>query len=164
MFDESERLIFEYDAGGGVRRKADPLAVRRALLRESGGQFFHWLEKSREPDDASWPKPEPGPETPLLPAEQAARDVGPAWALATLLTALDAQEKVLAVVRAAFGLPPFDPETGAGCVEATCLAAMNAYLEWLEKNARSDGNSPPTSSAASPSVSPGTSTTPPTAP
>lgn len=44
---------------------------------------------------------------------------------------LPAQERVVAGVRAAFDMAPFDPATGAGATDADCLAALRAWEDWL---------------------------------
>ncbi len=53
---------------------------------------------------------------------------------AVWLGALDAQERVLACVREAFGLEAFDPSTGNGVLEDDCMLVLAQFDEWLEKN------------------------------
>jgi hypothetical protein len=44
---------------------------------------------------------------------------------------LDADEKVLGVVRAAFGFAPIDRDTGAGVTDTEALTAFADYQEYL---------------------------------
>lgn len=45
-----------------------------------------------------------------------------------------AQEKALAAVRDVFEMAPFDKGTGEGALEEDCWKALDAWLEWAEKN------------------------------
>lgn len=38
----------------------------------------------------------------------------------------------------AFGLAPFDPNTGGGCLESHCLRILQDYLDWVDK--KKDGD------------------------
>ena len=130
MFPESERLIFEY-AVAGVKRFADPLAVRRALLRASLGEFDQIDRESRDrppaPDGAGgW-------------VEQGPEDAG------AVLAREDAREKLHRVVCAAFGLPPFDPDSGAGATEAESSALLDRFMDFMAGKGKTPGNSPATS-------------------
>lgn len=51
-----------------------------------------------------------------------------------------AKDRLVAAVRSAFEMAPFDPDSGRGAVEADCWAALNSFLEWSEKNARRAGS------------------------
>lgn len=141
VFDQQSRLIYAYDVGG-ERRRADPLDVRRRLLRESGGRFFTWLAEAYEPgENESGPLPPPETMTadPEGPAAQAAK-LAEAHRASKLMAALAAQERVVAVAREAFGLPAFDPATGAGLLEADVWAVLNGYLDFMEGNGSAGGN------------------------
>ena len=131
MYEESEREIFCYETSpGGSKRYVDPMIVRRALLRLSGGQWRHWRESCAEPKFEKLPE---GMDPTQAAMERARRD-------AERFSALDAQERIEAAVIEAFGLTPFDPATGKGCTMARVWEVLGTYEEWLEKNARSTGN------------------------
>ncbi len=101
-FDTS-RLIFTYDVGG-ARRFADPLAVRRRLLRASAGSF----------DDL-----------------QAACGAGGETPEA-ILAREEAREKVHAIICSAFAVTPFDPATSEGVTEAEATGLLDRFLDWLD--------------------------------
>lgn len=62
--------------------------------------------------------------------------------------------------RKAFGMVPFDPETGAGATDEDCDGALDALWECLEKKRKKAGDSPTSSepTTATPAPSPPTST------
>jgi hypothetical protein len=137
VYTEEERQIFRFTLRGEPSpRLADPLAVRRALLRHSGGEFYRWRGEIAEPA---------ADETPGPAREGPGADMARASATARLLSALDAQERVAGCVRAAFALPGLD----GGCTEADCWNVLFAFEEWLEKNASAAAGSPTTLPAAS---------------
>jgi hypothetical protein len=103
MFSPEERLVFKYNVGG-VARFADPLDIRRKLVRAGRGEIDRILEDAEN-------SPDP-------------------------MQAADAEEKRLAAVLDAFGLPPFDTATGQGTTEREALAILWEFLEYLEKNAK----------------------------
>ena len=75
--------------------------------------------------------------------------------------AFPAVERLRAAVCATFDLgKPFDPETGEGVMEEEWLEVLNGYTEWLEKNARTAGNLPTSSTPSAAASSAGPSTTP----
>lgn len=126
MFGEDEKQIFTFDAGTGMRRM-DPLAIRRALLRCSGGQFYHWLAASQEPEERT---PVPGLErTKEMEAMERS----------ALLSALDAQERTLEVVRSTFNLPAVSDD-GTGVPEAVCWRVLGEFNDFMEGNASGGGN------------------------
>lgn len=49
-----------------------------------------------------------------------------------ILTQARAYERLVPVVREAFGLPPVDRVTGHGVTEDRVIAVVNAFVEWLE--------------------------------
>lgn len=153
MFSEQERKIFKYN-DGQKDRYADPLAIRRALIRESGGQFWTWWDDCEEPKAASFSSE--------LTAEQL--EHARALHASLYISAAAAQERFLSVVRAVFKMPELNPDTGEGVVEDECWRVIREYDEFLEKNERAAGNSPTTLSAATLPGADGNSTTPPTSP
>lgn len=120
MFDESARKIFRYEAQGQVRC-ADPLELRRQLLRATGGRFYTLWGESEEPA----PPAEGAEEPPLALADRTAK----------LMAALEAQAQLVEAARSVFGLPAVG-EDGGGVPEEDVLAVLDAYAGWLEKNAR----------------------------
>ena len=46
--------------------------------------------------------------------------------------ALAAAEKLVAAARVAFGMKPFDPETGEGATHGHCVEAYRAFVEFCE--------------------------------
>lgn len=146
MFSESEKLIFSCTINGS-KRFFDPLALRRSLLRESAGKFYSWWEDSIEPGEHYQPVLPPietmPPSSLVSPDEPGA--ISPAAMLADahrtarVMSALDAQDRVAAVVRAVFGIPDFDPATGAN-PESECWRVLDEYTEWLAKNASGGGS------------------------
>lgn len=64
---------------------------------------------------------------------------------------LDAQERFLAAVRAAFDLPPFDQVTGGGATEEVVLGLWDGYNGWLKKNGR---GTPPSATTSPPTATP----------
>jgi hypothetical protein len=104
MFPEQDRLVFKYQVRG-ADRFADPLEVRRRMVRGGKGEIDQILADCYN-------------EAPQF-----------------LMASLDAQEKRLAIARAAFDLPAFDPATGEGVTEAEVIFVLESFLEWLEKNA-----------------------------
>lgn len=135
MFSEQERKVFRYEVAGRARW-ADPLAVWRALLRESGGRFLSWQK------DASADRPP-------APPDGAPEEIALAHEASFLLARFDAEERCLACVRAAFELPPFDRDTGEGVCEQDCWDVLASFQGWLEKNDSAAGNWPTTSAADS---------------
>lgn len=143
MFEDKERRVFHYDVRG-EGRYVDPLAVRRALMRFSGGQYHVWRQDAVESDEAA-----DLPIPPSIQADEQQLALERARRAATVLGMLDAQERLLACVREAFGLPALDTTTGEGCTESECWAVLTAFDEWLEKNVRGVGDSQTTSPADS---------------
>lgn len=141
MFTDMERLIFTADVMG-ARRRYDPLAVRRALLRESGGQFHRWWTEAAAAPAAVPPEPAAAREATGDPADPATQaSIGHARLVGELLRSLDSDERAVRCLRAAFGLPEYDPESGAGVPESVCWDVLRQYDEFQEKNAHWAGNS-----------------------
>lgn len=110
LFADNEKLIFGYDLGT-EKRYADPLEIRRKLIRSTGGEFNEVMKDA-------W-RPAPDEES-----RQAMEDP----------TKLEAQEKIVASARDAFDLPPVDPKTGGGVPESEVNRVLFEFLRWVEKN------------------------------
>lgn len=52
-----------------------------------------------------------------------------------LTVVMQAHEKLLPIVRAAFGLPPIDRTTGAGVSDERALQVLENFMRWLEGKA-----------------------------
>jgi hypothetical protein len=69
-------------------------------------------------------------------------------------TAFESRNRLLAAAATALDMTAFDPGTGKGALESDVMAALNLFLEFMEKNAARGPNGPtwpqptaPTSSA-----------------
>lgn len=135
MFHDEEKKIFRYHVSD-KERFADPLAVWRALVRESRGEFDRWRTDASANDPPAVAVPEGE-----LTAEQAQKfAVASAFRASMVMSRLDAEERILDCIRAAFGLAKFDPETGSGVPEYVCWLVLAAFEGWLEKNGSGAGN------------------------
>lgn len=135
MFDDLEKKVFRYEVGGVVYWE-DPLAVRRALMRHSAGQFYNWQNDAIEPDKPeSYVSPSPSDTS---PSQQEMIEI--ARKASSVMVRLDAQERVLECVRKAFDLAPFDRATGQGVVEDDVWRVLDEFSRWLEKNERAAGS------------------------
>lgn len=131
MYSEREREIFWYEMPpGSGKRCVDPLVIRRALLRLSGGQWRTWRNGAVEPEFEKLPE---GLDPQQVAMERARRD-------AERFASLDAQERCEQVVIEVFGLTPLDVATGKGCTTADVWEVIGAFEEWLEKNGKSTGS------------------------
>ena len=101
------RDVFKFHDGTGDAH-ADPLAVYRRFVAALDGDPDPVLEAARN-DGA-----DPG----------------------ALLARLDAQGKLAAASRAAFGLPGVDRATGQGVTDGAALETLYDFLRWLEGNGR----------------------------
>lgn len=61
-----------------------------------------------------------------------------------------AHGKMLAAVREAFGMRPFDPLSGKGATDKLCLATWNTFSSWLDEK-----KNPPVTSPTTPPFSAG---------
>lgn len=168
MFSESERLIFRYEVAGRVVF-ADPLDLRRKILRASAGRFYAWWAESDEPEGppaaADLPPPEAAP--PPADGQTAAgqrRSVAEAHQMMRHMAAFDAQERCVAALREVFALPPLDAATGEGVPESECWRLLDEYHAFLEKKERAGGTSPSISPADSHPETAGVPTTATTSP
>ena len=141
VFHEEEKKIFRYEVQGEVRF-ADPLAVWRSILRESRGEFERWRTDAAAEDPPAVVIPAQTPDAPAEEAQAQMHRVAIALAhrASTVMSRLDAEERVLACIRTAFALPPFDPQTGCGVPESDCWLVLAAFEGWLEKNGSSTGS------------------------
>lgn len=110
LFADNEKLVFCYEIGG-EKRYADPLEIRRRLIRATSGEINDILKDAGRRVD-----PDSG---------------NPIENVATLA----AQEKRTEAGREAFDLPPLNPKTGDGVPESEVVRILGEFLRWLEKNA-----------------------------
>lgn len=118
MFGNKE--IFEYEIEGHGKFFADPLSIRRGLLKISDGHLWAWaiairqLEKMigeiKDEDEGSTAKR----------AEYTTRQA-------------DIEGQMAEAAFAAFGLVPLDATTGHGITESTALTVLQKFLAWLEE-------------------------------
>lgn len=108
MFSDEEKAIFGYH-DGQRERYADPLVLRRTLIRACDGDLDGLWRAAAEPETREGATPDPGAE----------------------LARQDAQERFNQAVRKAFELLPFDPATGQGCTEAMVLAVWEKWAGFL---------------------------------
>ena len=146
MFPDQERSIFSYAVRDDTRF-ADPLALRRNLLRASNGEFDQVARDSRDRPDR--------PDGMGGIVDQGPEDFG------QIMQRENAKEKLYGIICFAFGLTPFDPATGEGITEAETTAVLGRFLGFLEKKGKQSANLPG-SSAAMASLPASSSTTPPT--
>jgi len=123
-FSEEDRRIYAYHNGTSEVR-ADPLVIRRRLIQNANGKLDQLVREARgegaslEVIDERLPRPE------LSDA---------------ILLQEEAQERLVAVIRRAFELPPLDPATGQGCTEAMVWKVWGSFNEFLEGESRPVGN------------------------
>jgi hypothetical protein len=144
MFADSERLIFQAEAGAG-RRWYDPQRVYRRLLMATGGDLAAAIAAAQRPG----PRPaDPRHAATLEEALakeaglEAPDEAGPGPAGPVPLEVLQAEERLLDAVRFAFELSPLDPETGSGTPDELCWAALAAYSEFVGQKKRTPPASP----------------------
>lgn len=102
MFEEKDRLIFKYKVGG-EERFADPITVRRTLIRASAGEIFAWSDETIAAP----------PGTPYDAQAELARE--------------EARDRVVACCREAFDLPAVSIYNGEGVTEAEVWAIYNSW-------------------------------------
>lgn len=133
LFQDDEKKIFEYQSGAETLY-ADPLAVSRKILLLTGGDPNRLVEQATAADPAT-----AGPEA--------------------LFAASSAADRLLAAVREAFDLPPFDRTTGQGATEGHVLGVWQAFCAFLQKKSPPPASAP-TSPVPTESPSPSPSATP----
>lgn len=130
-YTEQERLVFRYH-DGGRERFADPLPLYRALVKGLRGAAL-------------------GGEGGLLEQLEQGDEY----------LAGDAAAKLFPAVAAAFGLEPFDPDTGQGCTERMLYRVLLDFLAYLDDAKKAPGSSPTCSPPTEPgSAAAGASRTP----
>lgn len=116
QFTDQDRLIYRYH-DGAKERCADPLAVRRRLIQSAGGDLGKLADAAAVKEKSS-PESDGG--------EEIAR--------------LDAEERLLGVIRYGFELPAFDPATGEGCTEAMLWKIWDDYWAFVEGERKPAGS------------------------
>lgn len=125
FFADHEKSIY---SPPGSDLKFDPLALDRAITRESGGRLLElWVEWEAKPGDAFT--------SGVLTAAEAA------------LRSAAAEAELVGAARRAFGLPDW-PD----CPDATALEYLVDFREWMAKKG-TRGETPPASPGASPGPS-----------
>jgi hypothetical protein len=69
--------------------------------------------------------------------------------------AADAQDRLIAAARSAFGLKPLDPDTGQGVLDAVAYEALIEFTRWLKgkgPRAQTRPNSAPCTDSPAPST------------
>ncbi len=103
IFTEQERRVFQY-WNGVAQVWGDPVRIYRRVLSASDGDINILLERT---------SPEVQVVTPTL------------WA--------ESVERLVQVVRDAFEMAPFNPETGTGATETDCLNAIKSWQGWMDE-------------------------------
>ena len=125
MYPENSRRVFQYRVGNQFFY-ADPMAALRALKLACGGRLTaltaahnviqgysqDGTEKQAPPEDGS-------PEH---------------------LSGLDARGRIAAATIQAFGLPPFNSQTGEGTLEEEAIALYVEFMGYLNAKKNSTGN------------------------
>lgn len=126
MFSENERKIFVYFDGERELR-GDPFAITRRLVR--------WLDG--DPDRvladrwAGYPEEEVDEFGAPLPLDPAKIDK------ALEPVRFEAEQKIIKATQEAFGLAPYDPETGLGVGEEQLLQLFDEFCVWSEGQKKS---------------------------
>lgn len=97
---------FKLEAYGD--RWADPVQLRRDLLRASAGRLWEWAASARAIQDAGDTSPE------------------------AAVKLADLEGHLVAAAYMAFGLPPVDPNSGTGVTETEMAAVLKSFLEYAE--------------------------------
>ena len=145
----SDREIFRY-SDGLRNRCGDPLAIYRKLNHLCGGDVNEVYRNTRKGI------PEPPKDLPDDQFEAWEAENPPS--VEDEPTRFQASETLLAAIREAFQMAPFNIETGEGADDADCMDAFNAYCEFGLKKKRNTvttpTSAPPTDSASSPPAVP----------
>jgi hypothetical protein len=125
FFADHEKTIY---SPPGSDLQFDPLALDRAITAATQGKLVEWwVEWEARPGDAFT--------SGVLTAAEAA------------LMSAEAEAKIAAAARVAFGLPDFP-----ACCDATALEYLLDFRGWMAKKGRR-GETPPESPGAFPAVS-----------
>lgn len=106
FFTDAEKQIY---IPAGSDKKYDPLALDRALRRESKNQLAKLIDTWKEVDSNEG-------------------DISEDGILQTTLASDNAEEELAIIARNVFDLPPF-PE----CTDAVALEYLCQYLDWCKK-------------------------------
>lgn len=141
FYTVEEMAIFSYSipgeqlGGPTITKHADPLKIRRDLMRKSGGQIDNWVD--------DWMSAPPSSQ------ENGGEQPSPGIVMATIQKNLQAEEKIIPVVREVFGLTPIDEATGIGVPEAIVLSVYTQFTNWLDQKKTMPGVTPaPSQSSA----------------
>ena len=131
-----ERLIFKYH-NGEREVFGDPLVLKDRIFELSGGEFVKWRRQVRA--------------IPLVRPEESDTEGTMAY-FAGVIEGLAARKNLILLAQHIFEMVPFDDRTGKGATVTECLAVTDAFLLFLGQKK--------TSSAAQPTTSPSTESTP----
>lgn len=113
--------VFSYTTTAYGERFADPVQIRRDLLRASGGRLWEWVADARHLQEEIVAAGEP--------TDNAGKE-----AMAALQVGLAEQEARLAQsAYQAFGLDPINPNNGHGVGEGEIRRILVQFLEYAEK-------------------------------
>lgn len=138
MFPEEERKIFCYRAGGR-EMIGDPFAITRRLVRWCDGD----VGKVMADRYAGYPPYQEDESGNPVQVEEA--QVDPAQEPIRF----DAENKIIRASYEAFGLPPWDNETGEGVSEEEALRVFDEFCAWVAEQKKTT-ESRPTYSPPSP--------------
>lgn len=102
----------------------DPIRIHRRLVRALNGDPNRVIKMAADPE----PEVDTGVE--LTPEEAAAFQLRMQMQNQMRLSA---QEELIAAIREAFDMVPFDPVSGSGATEWHCRNAFNRYLDYSER-------------------------------
>jgi hypothetical protein len=129
--NEETRRVFGPYHDGAAQVYGDPLEIYRALQRALGGQFRQVLKDARTT----------GPADAESDTEEQRQRKADARTVADGV-AFPAIERLLAAVRVAFRMKPFDPATGQGALERDCHQALDDFLWFLSAEKKNGATSP----------------------
>ena len=124
-----DTFVFPY-YNGSAKVYGDPEDLHLRLLEAAQGQLGKLLEKSRErgPENEKEDTPE------VRAAKEEERQL-------VFLGAIPALRKLESLTRMAFGMIPFDPETGRGATSRDCNATLTAFFRFLDGEKKSTDGS-----------------------
>ncbi len=128
MFSKTD--IFEYELPGHGRLYADPLAVRRGLLRASDGRLWEWAQAARQVGEL------------VGQSADDPTDAGAARRAEFSTSQSELEGRLADAAYAAFGLPPINAATGQGVAEAVALDLLQKFLGWMEEKKNPPAGSP----------------------
>jgi hypothetical protein len=115
MFTPDDRLIYRY-SNGEQDLFGDPLAIKRSLIQLAGGDLPGLIEKAVPPDELN------NQENPAAAAMR-----------------IDAEEKLVEIIRKAFQLPKVDPKTGSGVTDSMVWRVWDDFSEFLLGEKKREG-------------------------